>query len=73
MRGFGRFNRLLWSVKNGHQKKDLIFVQKVGDTVMTGIDKEAFKGLSLNDYKEIAAAMNKIVDFVAEQVEKIEA
>ncbi|MBO4538630.1 MAG: hypothetical protein J5781_00255 [Clostridia bacterium] len=55
------------------KKKDLIFVQKVGETVLTGIDKEAFKGLSLKDYKEIAAAMNKIVDFVAAQVEKIEA
>lgn len=55
------------------KKKDLIIVQKVGETVLTGIDKEAFKELSLKDYKEIAAAMNKIVDFVAAQVEKTEA
>lgn len=55
------------------KKKDLITIQKIGNVVMTGIDEEAFKELTLTDYKKISRELARVVDFIAVRVEKIKA
>lgn len=55
------------------KKKDLITIQKIGNIVMTGIDEEAFKELTLTDYKKISQELARVVDFIAVRVEKIKA
>jgi hypothetical protein len=52
------------------KKKDLITIQKIGNVVMTGINEEAFKELTLTDYKKISQELTRIVDFIAARVEK---
>ncbi len=52
------------------KKKDLITIQKIGNVVMTGIDEEAFKELTLTDYKEISRELARVVDFIAARVER---
>lgn len=37
---------------------------------MTGIDEEAFKKLTLNDYKQISRELTRVVDFIADRIEK---
>ena len=73
MYGFGRFNVVLWGMKMRIKKKDLITIQKIGNIVMTGIDEEAFKELTLTDYKKISRELARVVDFIAVRVEKIKA
>lgn len=70
MYGFGRFNIVLWGVTMRIKKKDLITIQKIGNVVMTGINEEAFKELTLTDYKKISQELTRIVDFIAARVEK---
>lgn len=52
------------------KKEDLITIQKIGEVVMTGIDEEAFKKLTLNDYKQISRELTRVVDFIADRIEK---
>ncbi len=73
MHGFGRFNVVLWGVTMRIKKKDLITIQKIGNVVMTGIDEEAFKELTLTDYKKISLELERVVDFIEARVEKTKA